>query len=199
MTLPPLLNDALAFAVQYKYPLVFLGALVEGPLVMIAAGFLLHLGMFSLAPLSAALIVGDLVADVGWYYIGYYFAEPFIRRWGHFFGISPELFEKTKEIFRRHHARILFISKIIMGLGLALGTLIAAGASRVPFRTYILLNSLGEPIFVASMLTLGYAFAQLYGYVAEAFKFGFMAFGAVLAVAFVFGFSRYIRQKTFGQ
>lgn len=197
IVLPESLQAVLVFAEQYKYPLVFLGSLLEGPLVMIAAGFLYHQGVFSLLPLFLALMIGDLIADVGWYFIGYYFAEPVIRRHGHLLGISTENLEKAKDLFRKYHARILLLSKVTMGFGLALATLMAAGATRVPFRIYLLINTLAEPIFVAIMLAGGYFFARFYVLVADGFKIGFIVASTVLVVTFVYAFSKYMKSRVF--
>ncbi len=195
IALPPLLAQALAFADSIKYVLVFLGALIEGPIVMIASGFLLHRNAFSFAPLFIALIAGDLAGDIGWYYIGYFFAEPVIRKHGHLLGISFENFEKAKALFRRHHERLLIVSKITMGFGMALATLMAAGASHVRFRAYILINALCEPIFAGILLLFGYSFGRLYGYVANGFKIAFMAVSAALILVVLYAFSKYVKNR----
>ncbi len=195
MSLPVLLSHFTDIISQSKYVLIFFGAIIEGPILMIASGFLLHLGVFSAVPLFAALLAGDLVGDVIWYYFGYFFAEPILKRHGHFLSVTPELLEKTKELFHRYHARILLISKITMGFGMALGTLMAAGITRIPFRTYMFLNALGELILITWMLSIGYFFGQLYPYVADSFKVAFIIGIIIIAIIFVYGFSRYVRSK----
>ncbi len=182
-----------------KYPLIFLGALVEGPMLMVTLGFLLHTGFFSFWPLFTALVLGDLAGDVGWYYIGYFFAEPVLRKNGKFLSVTPETFGKIKTVFQRHHIWILFFSKITLGLGMALGTLITAGASRVPFRSYLLMNGLGELFFVGTMLTLGYFFGHLTHSFALGFKIVSLAGAIGFALLALYGFSRYARSRMFSQ
>lgn len=196
MDLPSILSYALTFTASAKYFLLFLGVIIEGPILMIACGFLLRSGVFDILPLYSVIVLADLAADIFWYYAGYYFAEPLTRKFGFYIGVTPELFEKTKEIFNKYHEKILFISKITVGLGLALATLIVAGASRIPFRRYIFLNFIGELILVAVMLFVGYAFGEVYhNYVADSFKDLFLITGALVLGLSVFGATKYLKAK----
>ncbi len=195
MNLPPLLQAALAVADQIKYPLVFLGALIQGPTMMIGAGLLLHSKVFAVPPFFIALMLGDLTGDVIWYHIGYYFAGPFTSKYGWLFSVSPELFEKAKVTLKHHHKWILFISKVTMGFGMALGTLMAAGAAHIKFSTYMLLNILGGLVFITSLLLFGYFFGQLYIYVADTLGVVFVVVSVAVASLLVYGFSKYMRDR----
>jgi len=195
MDLTPFLDYSLEFADTWKYPLLFVGTIVEGPILMIASGFLLHLGILSFLPLYVTLIAGDLTGDIIWYYIGRYFADPLVQRHGKFIGVTPKMFEKTKEHFHRYNESILFISKITIGFGFALGVLMVAGATGVSFKRYVLLNFLGEVILVAVLLGLGYFFGQMYNYIADGFKMTFLAINAALVVLSIFGFTRYMKNR----
>lgn len=193
--LPAFLSYALGLAAQFKYPLIVIGTVVEGPVLMVAAGFLYRLEFFDLLPLFLALMVGDLIGDVLWYGIGYYFADPFISKFGRFFGITPELFEKGKTFFQRHDVKILIISKITLGFGMALGTLMAAGASRVPIRTYLSLNAGGEVFLVGGLLAVGYFFGHVYTLVSAGFRAVFLVVIAVLVILLIHNFSKYMRRR----
>jgi membrane protein DedA with SNARE-associated domain len=193
--LPPFLAYILTFASTWRYPLLIVGTIVEGPVLMIASGILLRTGIFTLVPLFLVLVIGDLVADIFWYYVGYYFAEPLIRRYGHFFGLSPEKFAVAKELFQRYHTKILLISKVTIGFGMALATLVAAGATRVPFRIYLLLNFIGEVILVAILMSIGYFFGEVYTRISGDLKIAFIIAVIVLAGGATYGFSRYIKNK----
>ncbi len=184
-----------AFIIHFKYLLLFFGVIVEGPIIMVASGFLIHQGIFELLPAFIAIFAGDLAGDVAWYYIGYYFAEPFLRKHGHFLSVTPEGLEKAKLLFKRYHVKILLISKMTLGFGMALATLIAAGATRVSFRLYMLLNALGEFILIALLLVAGYYFGYLYASIAKGFK-NFFLIGLVAFVALlIYGFTKYMKKK----
>jgi membrane-associated protein len=186
-------SHALELAVRFKYPLIFWGAVIEGPILTVASGFLLHQGAFDLFLLYLTLVAGDLLGDVGWYYIGYFFAEPVVRKHGRFLGVTPELFEKVKIIFHKKHSAILFVSKITMGFGMALGTLMAAGAVKIPLKIFIFYNALGEFVYVGILMLLGYYFGSFYSEIASGFKLLSVFAILVISGAVFYGFSYYIR------
>ncbi|MFA6338662.1 MAG: VTT domain-containing protein [Candidatus Paceibacterota bacterium] len=192
---PAFISYSLAFAEQYKYIFIFLGAIIEGPILMVATGFFLKLGVFSLIPLYIALVLGDIVADIGWYYIGYFFAEPILRKHGTFFGVTPELFEKTKDRLRRHRAPVLLISKISIGFGFALATLVAAGVTKIPIRFFVIINAIGEIFLVAMLMSIGYFFGHFYSNISNGFNIALIAGVGLFLLILAYGYSNYIRSK----
>ena len=151
---------------SYKYILLFLGVIFEGPILMVASGFLVLLGFFNPFYAFPIIMAGDLLGDVIWYYIGYFFADPFLKKYGRIFMITPEIFEKAKDLFHKNQTKILFFSKITIGFGMALTTLMAAGASHIPFKKYISINLVGEIILVSIFMGIGYFFGEIiYSYV----------------------------------
>jgi membrane protein DedA with SNARE-associated domain len=194
-TLTPFVSHALYFADQYKYILLFVGTIIEGPFIMVASGFLLKLGLVSLFPLFVALALGDLIADIVWYYIGYFFLDSVMRRHGRFLSVTPERLARAKKLFNRYQTNILLISKVTLGFGMALGTLMVAGASHVPFRKYLLLNVIGEIILVMTLLILGYFFGNAYAKIAGGMKEAFLIAGGVVVLAGFYGFSSYVKSK----
>ncbi len=189
------LETAISVLTVYQYPLIFLGAIVEGPVLMMASGFFLHLGYFALIPLFFTLVLGDFVADIFWYWVGRKAAEPFLRRFGHVFGVTHNVFEKMEGVFRRHDSKILFISKVTMGFGFALATLMAAGAVRVPFRKYLVLNLLGGFVWTGFLLSLGYFLGEAYVYVDEGFRALFISVAAIIVGGAFCGVARFIKGK----
>ncbi len=195
MDIPYILQYALTLSVTFKYLLVFIGTVVEGPVLMVAAGFLIHLGVFDPIPLYITILSADLVGDIAWYYVGYYFAEPWMKKHGHFLSLTPETFEKIKKLFHKYHDRILFFSKLTIGFGFALGTLIVAGATHVPFRKYMLINLLGEVLLVIILLGIGYFFAEIFKYVDDSLKVGFAVCVMTAMALGIYGFTRYMKKR----
>ena len=130
------LTSILGFASYFRYPLIALGTFVEGPILMIASGFFYRTGFFEIVPLFIAILIGDLIGDVFWYMVGRYFAEPVLSKHGKFVGVTPDRFEKIKELFTKYHEKILIFSKLTIGLGFALGVLVVAGATKVSFKRF---------------------------------------------------------------
>ncbi len=186
----------LGLIIAYKYWLLAPLAFLEGPLIMMMSGFLLRLGILSLAPTFALLMLGDLFGDALWYYIGYFFGHPFIRKFGKFFSVSEDKVEAVKKLFERHHSWIIFVSKVTMGFGLALATLITCGISKIPFRRYIALNFLGQFVWTGILLTVGYVFGHLYENINGVI--GKVTIFAGIAVAFLalLGFGKYMAGRT---
>lgn len=191
----PILAEALSAVGPFKYLLIFIGGVIEGPILTVATGFLLHTGLFELLPLFLALALGDLVGDAVWYWIGLRFAGPVLERHGRFLTLTPETYEKIKAKFHRHHSLILFGSKLTMGFGMALGMLMTAGASKIPFRSYMFWNALGETIYLAALLSLGYFLGNLYGVIEKGFKTFFVVTSAAALLGILYLFSNYLRKR----
>ncbi len=162
---------------------------------MVACGFLVRLGFFNLAPVFLALYLGDLTADTGWYFIGRYFANPFMNKFGKFFGLTPTTIEKAGALFKKYHDRVIILSKVTIGFGLAIWVIVFAGMIKVPFRRYIVLSAIGEVMLIAMMLGFGYVFGHFYSAIANGFKYFFLIGTVALVLGFVYGISRYAKSR----
>lgn len=129
---------------------------------MMLSGLLIKLGVLTLIPAFIALSVGDLIADVAWYYVGHFFGNQFVHKFGKYFDITKENIESVKTLFLNNRKKILLGSKVTAGFGLSLATLITAGMVRAPFGEYLFLNFFGQLVWTAVMLAVGYLFGNLY-------------------------------------
>ena len=175
-----------------KYALVFIGCIVEGPIVMITSGFLYRLGQFEIFPLYLSLMAGDFTADVVWYLVGRFGAGPLVNRFGKFLNITPEIIEKIEKRFKTYQDKILFISKITMGFGFALATLIVAGILKVNFKKYALLNLFGGFIWTAFLLVVGYFFGNIYFAIARPLRIAFVILSVGLVIFTMWAINRYL-------
>lgn len=187
--------EIIASLYAYRYIGLFLGSFFEGPIVMAAAGFLIKLGYFKILPAFSMLLLGDLLADVAWYYVGHFGARKFIYKFGRFFGVTESAMEKVKVMFHKHHNKILIFSKVTMGFGIAVPILVTAGISKVPIRRFILLNLLGGLVWTAFIMTLGYFFGNIYIVISDSLKVGFIVGVGILLAAILFGFSKFLRSE----
>ena len=185
----------LSWVSTYRYAILFPLALVEGPVIMTVSGVFLKLGYFTFWPLYFVLMAGDLTADILCYAVGYYGGHPLVHRYGKYFSISDALLAKTETAFHRHQNKILFISKITMGLGFALVILITAGVMRIPFKKYVVFNALGQTVWTALLIGIGYFFGSVVVLVNEGLRLATgVAFAAIIA-ALLYGVNRYLRQR----
>src|SRR4051812_3000746 len=96
------LHTVIAWFDSSKYIILFFGCIFEGPVLMMACGFLYRLGQFSFVPMYAVLVAGDFTADLGWYALGRFGARSVLFRFGSRFGITPETVEKIQGRFHKY-------------------------------------------------------------------------------------------------
>lgn len=179
----------------YRYLLLVPFAIVEGPILSIYCGFLLHEGTLTLLPTYIALMAGDLIGDAGWYGVGHYFGHRFIRRFGDFFNVHEGDVKKVTDIFHRHKDTILLASKLTTGFGFALATLITAGMVKIPFRRFLMLNFIGQFIWTAVLLAAGYFFGNLYSQIQGVFGKMSLVAGFIAIIFALFGFGKYLGRR----
>lgn len=150
----------IAFAETSKYFLIFGGSFLEGTIVMIGTGVLWHMGAVDFWPAYGALMLGDILSDTCWYVLGYFAARPFLDRWGYLVGAPPETMARVEKRFTLYQTPILIISKLTMGFGLMVATLITAGALRISFYKFALIEFVGGLAWVLFLMVLGYYFGD---------------------------------------
>ena len=164
------LTALFTFLEQSKYVLIALGSYFEGSAVMMATGLLWHIEAVSFWPACAALLVGDILADITWYTVGRFAARSFFMRWGHFIGVTPGNIDRIEKRFHRYHTKILIVSKLTMGFGLAVPILTVAGMLRVPFTRYLVINIIGGLLWVPLLMGIGYYFGNVLQYIPKDFQ-----------------------------
>ncbi|MBI5003857.1 DedA family protein [Candidatus Kaiserbacteria bacterium] len=160
-TVSQIAMQVLAFIDASKYVLLWLGCYFEGTIVMLTGGVLVQLHQLDFWPTYFVLLSADFFADMTWYYIGYFGARPMMVRWGWLVGVSPEILPKIERRFHTYHTWILVISKLTMGLGLAVGTLMTAGMLRVPVARYAAINFFGGIVWVFLLCGIGFYFGNV--------------------------------------
>ena len=185
------LPSLIGFLEQSKYVLIFAGSFLEGSAVMMTTGLLWHIGTVAFWPAYAALLIGDLSADIVWYFVGHFAARSFFIRWGHFFSMTPEVLEKIERRFNHYHTKILIISKLTMGLGLAVPILIVAGMLRVPFIRFVVINLLGGIVWILFLMGIRYYFGDVLQQIPKDFQIA-----VAIAVPFLLFFAlRWVNRK----
>lgn len=165
---------------QYKYFIMVPLVLFMQPAVGISGGILSRLGLMDPLAVYLTVCLTALAGDVGWYWIGYHYGQRFVGRFGRFVGITSEHVRVAQKIFHQNIAKILIISKVTNGFGLAIVTLFTAGMSRVPFGRYMLFNVIGEVIWSGMIVGIGYYLGDLYVRVEDVF--GRFALGVMLVL-----------------
>ena len=170
----------LSFLYASKYFLIFIGCFSEGSVVMMATGALAQQGLVGFWPAFAVLMLGDILSDISWYCMGRFGGRPFIHRWGHIFGATPAVVEKVEHRFHKYHTSILIISKLTMGFGFAIVTLMTAGLLRVSFWRFVSINLAGGLIWVFALYSIGYHFGTVLSAIPVEWRFAGLLGGAIL-------------------
>ena len=123
-------ESLLALIVAYRYWILFPLACVEGPVVAMVVGFLVSLGVFELLPVYVLLLLGDIVPDSIFYWLGRTgHRTAFVRR-----ALAKRL-PAIEHFWHWHTFKSMLVAKWALTLSPAL--LISAGMARLPFGRYL--------------------------------------------------------------
>jgi len=176
----------IAWLLAYRYIILFPLVIIEGPLVTILAGFLASLGQFNLLICYPLIVVGDVIGDVLMYAQGRWGGKPAVERWGHYFGLKPEIIGRLEEHFKNHPGKTLIVGKISHFFGGPV--LIAAGMARLKFSKFLWFNVLGTLPKSLVLLLVGFYFGEAYAKFDKFFTYAGWAAGilVVLCIAAYF-------------
>ena len=167
----------------FGYPLLFLvvmgessGLPIPGETGLIAAGVLASSGKLQIelviAIAAAAAIVGD---NIG-YMIGRKGGRWLLERPGRFHTQRSQVLITGEPFFERHGPKAVFFGRFILGLRVWASWL--AGATRMPWRSFVLWNALGGIVWATAIGLIAYFLGQSAGGAIEAF--GLFGLAAVL-------------------
>ncbi len=187
----------LHWIIVYKYILIAPFSIIEGPILGLVCGFLIKLRLLSFFPTFPILMLGDIISDAYWYLIGYTGGRKVVLKYGKFFSISDEKFAVLEKIYQKHFVKILFLSKITMGLGFAIPIVAAAGMNRIPFKKYMLVNILSQPLWTGMLVSAGYFGGTLYLQINNGLQLLFLIASIIIFLLLAAGFTKYLRAIIF--
>ncbi len=182
--------SALQWVLVHSYWLMFIAMLVEGPVVTAAAAFAVALGYFNLIIVFILALLGDLVADVIYYFIGYISRVAIVDKIGHRFGLTEARIKKIEHLAKQHSWKTMLVLKLTPFIPTP--GLIIVGTTKMPLRKftfYSLAITLPKTII---FMTVGYYFGRSYDLLSRYFKNGIIAIIIIAAVVFLI---YYIYQK----
>jgi membrane protein DedA with SNARE-associated domain len=138
----------------YGFWAVFLGAVLEGEMVLIVAGYAVSQGLLPPAPTLAVAALGATLGDHGFFMVGRTWGTSLLRR-------SPRLRRLRAHaalLVRRWGRAAAFVLRFTYGLRGVLP--LGLGAARFPPRLFIPFNVLGALTFACVYLSLGYFFGE---------------------------------------
>ncbi|OJI08560.1 MAG: hypothetical protein COX02_01625 [Candidatus Vogelbacteria bacterium CG22_combo_CG10-13_8_21_14_all_37_9] len=146
---------------HYRYWILFPLATLEGPLVALVIGFLIHQGIFAFWPVYLLLLSGDLIPDSIYFFLG---------RWGNQKQLLQKYFNPDRfvvknfsiieKMWQKHPFKTMFFSKLAYGLSIPF--LISAGLVKMTYLHFII-YALPITLFqYALLLFIGYYLGQSY-------------------------------------
>jgi membrane protein DedA with SNARE-associated domain len=135
------------------------GLPMPGETILLLASFLAY-SEHKLA-LPWIIVVGVCAATLGdnlGFAIGSYGGRPLLERYQRTLRIRPAVIARGEELFARYGAATIFVARFIAGLRIVAGPL--AGVLRMPWRKFLVFNSLGAVLWVSVIASVGYLFGK---------------------------------------
>lgn len=146
--LTPYLNAVAPYLNQYGYYAIFLGVFLEdfgiplpGETLLISGALLASGGTFKIYWVVPLGILAAIFGDNVGYAIGYFGGRRLVKRYGKYIFLPERRLRKLEKFFDKHGARVVLVARFIEGFRQFNG--IAAGTSRMSWRTFFIYNSLG--------------------------------------------------------
>ena len=157
--MPPWLTDLFA---RYGYFVVFFGVLLEnagvpvpGETILLAGAVLARLGHLSIVSVVSIAIVGAVLGDNVGFLIGRRGGRRLLERHGRLLGLTSARLNQFDAFFARHGAKTVFIARFVTGLRVVGAVL--AGASTLPWGTFLVFNAAGAVAWATTFGAIGYA------------------------------------------
>lgn len=135
--MPDFLEYVLGNLHANAYPLLFVGLLAAGELVLIPALYLAVTGRLDLAIVFAIAIAATIISDLAWYGIGRLSPTSALQRLAARRG--GRLLPWLEHQYRAHGAKALFLSKFVYGTRVM--AQLIAGLNGMPLRLYFAVNT----------------------------------------------------------
>lgn len=187
---------AIVFVAAMLESAAFTGLFVPGESLVLASGFLAHLGVLNLDAVIAAAAIGATVGDNIGYQLGDRLGRTWLLHYGGRVGLRPADLARAEAFFVRYGGKAVFFGRFI-GFARALVPFVA-GATRMPYRRFLIYNALGAILWTVGFVFLGYALGASWRR-AEAWigRAGTVVVGAViLAVVVTRVWRRRARRRT---
>jgi membrane protein DedA with SNARE-associated domain len=153
------------YMLAYGYWAIFFGVMLEnaglpvpGETILLVAGYFASTGVFRVPLVMLVAATGAVIGDNIGFAIGHYFGRGFLLKLGRFFFLTPRRLEHMENYFKSHGNKTILVARFITGLRVFAALL--AGASKMPWRVFVVYNVAGAALWSVVITTLGYLFGQ---------------------------------------
>lgn len=156
--------------------------------MVILGGVMVHRGILAFLPAVAVAAAGSFVADQAFFLIGRRFRNHRMVRKVQ----GTPAFAKALAAFDRHPTLFVFAFRFLYGLRTV--SPLAIGTTRLPTRTFLLVNALAAIVWGAVFVTVGYCFGTAieaaFGRLRSAEHIAFAAVGVAVLVGLAAAIAR---------
>lgn len=166
----------------WNYLILMLLVIIEGPIATLIGAAAASAGFMRVSLVFVTVAIGNFIADMGWYALGYYAKEEKLLRYGRWLGLRRRHLDRLQLGMRQHARKVLIIAKL--SAGFIIPTLVAAGLARIPLRRWLPIVLFGEMVWTTVLVLIGF-------YATEAIKqvevgLHYLAVGGALALIVLF-------------
>jgi len=128
--------------------------------------FIMSLIFYVILPVTLGIVIGSLPV----YYIAYFLGEPFVMKWGKWFGLKKSDLDKIQSMYKKSRIDeyLVFLGRIIPFLP-SVAVSAFAGLTKIPLKVFILGTVLGTPIRATFFGILGWQVGAFYERNAQVF------------------------------
>src|SRR5437773_7923707 len=185
---------------RYGYGVVFVGVFLEnaglpvpGETALLAGAAMAKFGRLSLFWVIVIAVAGATFGDNLGFFIGRHGGRALAERHGWKIGLTARRLAQFDQFFERHGAKTVFVARFITGLRVFGAVL--AGASGLPWRTFLFYNATGAVVWAAAIAIAGYSLAYSWSTLERWIgRSGMIALALVVAIA-VFALLRQRRER----
>ncbi|MES3004562.1 MAG: VTT domain-containing protein [Patescibacteria group bacterium] len=189
----PSIDEILFVLEQYKYWVIFPAVIIDGPIITVLSGFLVHMGVLGGLVTYVILVVGDVIGDTKYFLIGKYSRKfSWAKKATTFLGYTEEREKSLQKHFQTHAYKTFFMAKLSQGLGG--GVYVVAGMTGFNFRKFIWISFLGTLPKTFIFMVIGYYMGNSYVKISE--YMNSIATASILVVFFLvlyFTFKKHIK------
>ena len=177
----------LTFIIVLLEGLPLLGSIIPGHIVIIAAGFLSKVGVFSFPIVFIIILCAVLIGDLIGYSMGKKYGYPYVSKFARYLYLKEEHIQKLRNLIEAHVGKALILGKF-SPLSRPLSSFLV-GAGDIPPKTFWIYNTAGAVLWISLSLILGYLFGASYDVAAQTFgKFIVVALIATVLIVWSYRF-----------
>ncbi len=139
----------------WGYPLVALGAFMQGEVILLFAGYAAYLGHLDYLSVVGVAYVASVIGNQWLFFLGRRYGNRLLTRWPR---LSSPVARFT-DLLQRFQTPLILVMRLLYGLSMA-GP-IALGLSSIPRWRFFVLNLIGGLPWAFAIAGLGYQFGHL--------------------------------------